>query len=259
MIFRSALYSGSVMHRRFRPRAHYLRYRVFWMLLDLDELDILPSNIRIFSHNRLNAMSFYDVDHGDGSGMPLRSQIDRHLNEAGIDLDGGAIKLLCMPRILGYGFNPLSVYFCYRRDGALAAIVYEVHNTFRQRHCYLVPVQPSASTMVEQHCRKAFYVSPFMDMDLTYRFRVIAPDEQVSVAIRVSDQDGPQLFAALAGKRRTLSEGALLLVFITHPLMTLKVIGAIHWHAARMLLRGFRLRPRPEPPAEPVTTVRAKV
>jgi len=259
MTLRSALYSGAVMHRRLRPRAHYLRYRVFWLLFDLDELSVLASKLRIFSHNRLNAISFYDADHGDGSGAPLRPQIERHLKEADIDLDGGTIKLLCMPRIFGYGFNPLSIYFCNHRDGTLAAIVYEVHNTFRQRHSYLIPVQQPAGAVVEQHCRKVFYVSPFMEMDLTYRFRVTAPGEQVSVAIRVSDHDGPQLVAALSGKRRTLSDGTLLGLLVTHPLLTLKVIGAIHWHAVRMLMRGFRLRSRPEPPALPVTTVRAKV
>jgi len=135
----STLYVGSVMHRRLRPRRHRLRYRVFWMLLDLDEIERLPRVLRLFSHNRFNAVSFHDADHGDGSATPLRAQVERHLAAAGIALGGGAIRLLCMPRILGYGFNPLSVYFCYQRSGLLAAILYEVHNTFGERHSYLIP------------------------------------------------------------------------------------------------------------------------
>jgi len=257
MSLHSTLYVGSVMHRRLRPRAHRLRYRVFWMLLDLDEADLLPSRLSLFSHNRFNFVSFYDADHGDGSGSPLRPQIEGHLKEVGIGLDGGAIKLLCMPRIFGYGFNPLGVYFCYGSDSALAAIVYEVHNTFGQRYSYVIPVRRPAA-VVEQHCQKAFYVSPFMDMNLSYQFRVSAPQRHVSVAISVSDRVGVQLVAALTGQQRLLTSAALARLLITHPFLTLKVIGAIHWHAARMLLQGFRPRPRPEPPVVPVTAVRVK-
>ena len=144
MSLRSTLYAGTVMHRRVRPRAHRLRYRVFWMLLDLDEIAALPHILRLFSHNRFNAVSFFDNDHGDGSGRPLRAQVEEHLQAAGIAPDGGPIRLLCMPRVFGYGFNPLSVYFCYQRDGSLAAMLYEVHNTFGERHSYLIPVERAA-------------------------------------------------------------------------------------------------------------------
>ncbi len=253
---RSALYVGSVMHRRIRPRPHRLRYRVFWMLFDIDEIDVLPRRLRLFSHNRFNALSFHDADHGDGSGRPLRPQIERHLQDAGIDLQGGAIRLLCMPRIFGYGFNPLSVYFCHDRGDALRAIVYEVHNTFRERHSYLIPVDSVTGRVVNQECRKLFYVSPFMDMDLHYQFRVAPPDQHVSIAIKASDGDGPQLVAALSGERRDLSDGALAWTLAGHPLLTLKVLGAIHWHALRLVLKGFRLRQRPQPPSAPVTAVK---
>ena len=154
MSLRSTLYVGSVMHRRLRPRRHRLRYRVFWMLLDLDEIDRLPHIFRLFSRNRFNAVSFHDTDHGDGGATPLRAQVERHLAAAGIALDGGAIRLLCMPRIFGYGFNPLSVYFCYERNGLLAAILYEVHNTFGERHSYLIPTGKSADAVIDQKCPK---------------------------------------------------------------------------------------------------------
>jgi DUF1365 family protein len=256
MNWRSTLYVGAVMHRRLRPRPHRLRYRVFWTLLDLDEIARLPRGLRLFSHNRFNAVSFYDADHGDGSGRPLREQVERHLTAAGIELNGGRIGLLCMPRIFGYGFNPLSVYYCHRNDGSLAALLYEVHNTFKERHSYLIPVA-AAAKMVDQQCSKVFYVSPFMDMDMSYRFRVAVPGDQVAVAISTADRDGPLLAAVLNGNRRTLTDGALFRLLVTHPLLTLKVIGAIHWHAARLLLKGVRLRPRPTAPAQPVTTVGA--
>jgi uncharacterized protein len=258
MRLRSTLYIGSVMHRRVRPRPHRLRYRVFWMLLDLDEIEQLPRRLRLFSHNRFNAVSFFGADHGDGSDRPLRAQVEEHLKSAGIVPDGGPIRLFCMPRLFGYGFNPLSVYFCYQRDGSLAAILYEVHNTFRERHSYLIPVDRNAGAsgaVIEQHCRKGFYVSPFMDMDMNYTFRVAVPDQRVMVAIRAADKDGLLLAAALTGERMALTDGALLRVLATYPLLTLKVIGAIHWHALRLMLKGLKLRLRPQPPAAPVTVV----
>jgi len=266
MRHRSTLYTGIVTHRRLRPRPHRLRYRVFWMLLDLDEIDRLPRRLRLFSYNRFNAVSFFDADHGDGSGRPLRAQVEEHLKAAGIAIDGGPIRLFCMPRIFGYGFNPLSVYFCYQRDGSLAAMLYEVHNTFRERHSYLIPVDRDAAAaaagvsgapgaVIDQHCRKGFYVSPFMDMDMSYTFRVAVPDQRVMVAIRAADKDGLLLAAALTGERIALTDAALLRALLTHPLLTLKVVGAIHWHALRLLLKGLKLRPRPSPPATPVTVV----
>jgi DUF1365 family protein len=182
----------------------------------------------------------------------LRAQITRHLNAAGIS-DEGAIRLLCVPRIFGYCFNPLSIYFCQSREGVLTAILYEVHNTFGQRHSYLIPVGPGAYPVIDQHCHKRFFVSPFLDMDMTYAFRVGLPRERVSVAIRGSDRDGPLIVAALTGRRVPLTNSTLLGVLLSHPLLTLKVIGAIHWHALRMLLKGYRLRTRPEAPATPVT------
>ena len=255
MRFRSTLYVGSVMHRRLRPRPHYLRYRMFWMLLDLDEIDQLPRGLRLFSRNRFNALSLYDADHGADGGRTLREQAETHLKGAGIDCGGGRIELLCLPRIFGYGFNPLSIYFCCTRGGSLAAILYEVHNTFGERHSYLIPAGGDPGSAIPQECRKVFYVSPFMGMDLTYQFRVAAPGEKVSARINVSDGEGKLLVAALEGTRRTLSDTALLRVIVSHPLLTLKVVAAIHWHALRLWLKGIRLHKRPAPPPEPVTIV----
>jgi uncharacterized protein len=245
--FRSALYVGSVMHRRLRPRSHVFRYRAFWLLIDLDELSDLAGGLHLFSHNRANLFSLHDVDHGDGSTTPLRRQLDDNLGAAGIDLAGGAIRLLCMPRTLGYSFNPLSVYFCHRVDGTLAALVYEVHNTFGERHSYVIPVEPAFDTH-HQRCRKTFYVSPFMDMDMTYEFRVAGPADRIAIGIRASGAGGPVINAWLAGARRDVTDRALLQVFLALPAITLKVMAAIHWEALRLWLKGLRLRRRPAPP-----------
>lgn len=252
----SALYIGAVAHRRLVPRPHALRYRCLWLLIDLAEIDALAARLRLFSHGRFNLFSFHQSDHGAGTDEPLRAQVDRHLAEAGIDLAGGAVRLLCMPRVLGYVFNPLSLYFCHRNDGTLAAIIHEVTNTFGQRHAYLIPVERDDGGAVRQTCEKCFYVSPFMDMDLRYEFRIVPPDRTVSVAIRTLGCETPQLVAALSGTRRELGDRALLSAFLGRPLVTAKVIAAIHWEALKLWRKGIALRPRPAPPTRPVTIVR---
>jgi DUF1365 family protein len=239
----SALYVGRVRHLRFRPRRHKLAYRVFWMLLDLDEIDGLARRLRIFSRNRFNLYAFRDADYGDRSGAPLRPQIEALLREAELDPDGGPIRLLTMPRILGYAFNPLSTWFCHRRDGTLMAIVYEVHNTFGERHSYVLPADGDGA--IAHGTAKAMHVSPFLGMDMRYAFRVQPPGERLSVAIRGEDGDGPMIVAALSGERRPLTDGMLARMLAAYPLMTLKVTAGIHWHALRMMLRGFRIYRHP--------------
>jgi DUF1365 family protein len=251
-----ALYRGTVMHQRLRPRRHRLRYRVFTLLLDLDGLDDVAARLRLFSRNRFNLFSFHDRDYGAGTSETLRDQVERHLREAGIDADGGPIRLLTMPRLLGYAFNPLSVYFCYRRSGALAAILYEVSNTFGERHSYVIPVIGDSGRPIRQECAKRLYVSPFLDMDMTYSFRVIPPDRRVGIAISGRDAQGPIIVASLFAERAALSDSGLALAFVTYPLLTLKVIAGIHWEALLIWLKGIRLRGRPRPPEQAATVGR---
>ena len=243
MTMRSALYTGSVIHRRLRPRLHRLRYRLFWLLLDLDEIDGLASRLRLFSRNRFNLFSFHDRDLGDGDRAVLADTVRRRLDAAGLAGAGERISVLTMPRILGYAFNPISIFFC--RDGGdhLRAIVYEVHNTFGERHSYVLPAEGDGP--VSHGTAKTFHVSPFLGMDMRYAFRVQPPGARVSVAIRGEDDAGPLIVAALAGERRPLSDGMLLRMLATYPLMTLKVTAGIHWHALRMLVRGFRVHRHP--------------
>ncbi|AQR63511.1 DUF1365 domain-containing protein [Brevundimonas sp. LM2] len=250
----SALYVGEVVHHRVHGFRHTLRYRLFMLLLDIDTAEDAIRPLRWLTHGRFGLMSWRARDHGDRSATPLRQQVETHLAAAGIDLAGGRIDLLCMPRILGYGFNPLAVYFCHRPDGTLAALLYEVTNTFHERHSYLVAVPADAPPgPTRQTTDKTFFVSPFMDMDLTYDFTVHAPGQAVSVVVAVRRGDTPILTAAFAGDRRPLTDRALLRAWLRHPLLTWKVIAGIHWEALRGLLKGARYRHRDRPPVAPVT------
>lgn len=250
----SALYIGRVMHQRLRPTRHRLSYRIYNLLIDIDELPQLHARLRCFSVDRFNLFSFHAADHGDGSGSDLRAQVDARLREAGLPT-GGAIRLLAMPRLLGHVFNPLSVWFCHAPGGALQALLYEVNNTFGQRHSYLIPVADDGAPVVDQRCDKQMYVSPFNGMDLHYRFRIAPPGEAVSVGISVHDAAGAVLNARLDGQRVPLSDLALLRVFITHPLLTLKVVAAIHWQALRLWIKRVPLHPRPAAPDHDLTIV----
>ena len=250
----SGLYRGLVVHQRLRPRRHRLRHRIFQVLLDLDELPALDRGLRLFGHNRAALVSFHDRDHGPGDGAALRPYVEAQLSRAGIDLGGGPIRLLCIPRVLGQVFNPLSLYFCHRRSGALAAILYEVRNTFGERHSYLIPVE-GAGDVVRQACDKGFYVSPFQEMAMRYHFTVRPPAEDLFVGIVSSDTEGPMLHAAFTGRRSELTDAAILKAFLGAPLLMLKVLAGIHWEALRTWLKGARFHARPPAPAEPVTVV----
>ncbi|VTU22256.1 hypothetical protein H4CHR_00952 [Variovorax sp. PBS-H4] len=258
----SALYSGSVVHRRLRPVVHRLRYRVFSLLLDLDELPQLAHRLRFFSLDRFNLFSLHQRDHGAGGDQGLRPYVEHQLQAAGL-VAGGAIRLLAMPRILGYAFNPLSVYFCHHPDGGLQAILYEVNSTFGERHSYLIAVDEAQRPAGEltQHCAKRFHVSPFLALDMHYRFGIAAPqedDERLRIAITASDGEGPVLTACFDARRRTLDDRQLLRAFVACPLLTLKVITAIHWEALRLWTKGLRLHRRPAAPERAVTVVNDK-
>jgi uncharacterized protein len=252
---RSALYFGTVVHRRLKPKSHHLSYGVYYLLVDLDELSELHDRSFLFSHNRFNLISFHDRDHGAGDGSALRGYVLAQLATAGIDLEGGTIRLLAMPRVLGYVFNPLSIYFCHRAGGELAAILYEVTNTFGQRHSYLAPARHGTAAPLHHACDKHFYVSPFIHMATRYHFRVRPPADDVAVTIEQTDSEGAVLYAALTARRTAFTDAALLRAFITHPLLTLKVIGGIHWEAVRLWLKGLRPLERPQPPERPITII----
>jgi uncharacterized protein len=248
----SALYAGTVTHRRLRPARHRLAYRVFAMLLDLDELPDLDRTLRLFSIGRFNLFSFHPRDHGDG-GADLRAHVQRQLARGGIADRGGPVRLLCYPRVLGYVFNPLSTYFCHGADGRLTAILYEVNNTFGDRHSYVIPVAPDSEVPIVQSCAKALHVSPFLGLDMVYRFSVLPPGDELALAVAAQDATGPVLTASFSGRHMPLTDAMLARLFLRYPLMTVKVIAGIHWEALRLWRKGVPFHRRPVPPSEPVT------
>ncbi len=245
----AALYFGDVMHARLKPTGHRFSYRVMSLLIDLDRLDEADRQSPLFAVNRPGLYSFSEADHGARDGSSLRAYVQRCAAGHAIDLTGGRVLLLCYPRLLGYTFNPLSAYFCYRADGGLALIIYEVRNTFGEIHSYVLPVQPNevSAAGVRQQQDKLFYVSPFIEMAMRYHFRVSPPGASVKLRILETDSAGPLLSATFSGRRRDLTTAALLRSLFSLPLVTFKIVAAIHWEALRIWLKGTRLVPRAEP------------
>lgn len=252
MSLQSALYAGHVVHARLRPRQHKLRYRVFCLLLDLDELPLLARLTRLFGVNAGGVLSFWEKDHGDGRATGLRDWVEAQLVSARIEMGRPTIRMLCYPRMFGYVFNPLTVYFCSDAEGRTRAILYEVCNTFGERHTYIIPAEGTGKA-IEHACAKALYVSPFMPMDCAYNFHIEPPGERVLVSINETDAEGMLLRAAFAGKREALTGKALLRALLAYPLMTVKVMGAIHWEALKLWRKGVPFY-RHEPAAERIAT-----
>ncbi|KPG01032.1 hypothetical protein IP86_06095 [Rhodopseudomonas sp. AAP120] len=254
----AALYVGDVMHARLKPMGHRFNYRVMSLLIDLDRLAEADRISPLFGVNRPALYSFHEKDHGDRDGSSLRAYIDRCAAAQGVDLTGGRVLLLTYPRLLGYTFNPLSVYFCYAADGMLALVVYEVRNTFGDIHPYVLPVRAGqlSAAGLRQAQDKLFYVSPFIEMAMRYHFRITPPGDVVKLRILETDASGPLLAATFNGRRRPLTTASLLRAFVALPLMTLKVMAAIHWEALRLWIKGARLVPRP--PAPPSTGFAAR-
>lgn len=254
----SCLYFGNVMHARLRPFRHRFAYGVFSMLVDLAALPALDRASRVFGHNRARLFSFHDADHGARDGSPTLDWVRARLLEAGLARAGARVFALCFPRILGYVFNPLTVYFAYDEAGRLGAILYEVKNTFGDQHGYLIPVDPdrAAGAPVIQRAAKRFHVSPFIDMRAAYRFRVDEPEDRLALLIREDMPEGELLVASQTAKRVAWSDANLLRAFFRYPLLTAKIMGAIHWEALRLWVKGATYHPRPSPPDDPVETVR---
>lgn len=242
----ACLYLGEVMHARLKPRRHRFSYRVMSLLIDLDRLDEADRQSPLFGVNRAALYSFHEKDHGECDGSSLRCYAQRCAAKHGIGLSGGRVLLLCYPRLLGYAFNPLSVYFCYAACGVLALIIYEVRNRFGEIHHYILPVRTgdTSEAGIRQVQDKQFYVSPFVEMEMRYHFRIFPPSETVRLRILETDREGPLLAATFSGHRRALTTPALMRSFVALPLVTLKIVAAIHWEALRLWLKGVRLVPR---------------
>ena len=236
----SFIYNGSVIHKRFKPKEHFFKYKVFSLLIDLSELYDLDKRISFFSINKFNLISFYEKDHGERDGSSLISWVKLNLKKNNINLENIKIKLLCYPRILGYVFNPLSVFFVYDENGKLISILYEVKNTFGEQHTYVFRVD-NESNLIQNNCSKKFHVSPFIEMDCKYFFRILNPTDKLSVIIDQYDKEGKILFASQDGNKSDLNSKQLIKSYLKHPLMTFKIISAIHFEAFKLWVKGIKL------------------
>jgi len=232
------------MHQRLAPRRYALRHSLFMFYLDLDELEPLAQRLRLFGRNRWNLYSFHDADHlpeRGAAGAPLRARLVQYLTTQGIVLPAEArIRLLTLPRIAGYVFNPISVYFCFGpAEGTPLCAVAEVGNTFGEHKLYLLPCpDPEDGSLFTLRVPKHYYVSPFSSLTLQFDFHLRVPGE--ALHLRIDDFDGERrvLRSGLRGQRHPLSDARLAWYALKYPLLTLKVIGLIHWHALRLWLRG---------------------
>ncbi|WP_286183599.1 DUF1365 domain-containing protein [Labrenzia sp. R4_1] len=242
----AALYNGAVMHQRMKPKQHRFSYDVFNLLIDLDRLKEAPRLSWMLSVNRFNLLSFHEKDHGPRDGSSLRQHIDSLLEKEGLER-AHRVVLLAYPRLLGYGFNPLSVYYAYDKDDQLTALVYEVRNTFGGLHTYVGPVRDGqiSDAGVRQDQRKEFYVSPFISMQQHYHFRMLPPGNAVRVRILETDDTGPLLSATFSGTQEPLTTWSLMRAFARVPLLTFKVMAAIHWQAFKIWRKRVPFHPRP--------------
>ena len=235
----SAIYNGQVIHKRFKPKVHYFRYNVFSLLIDLSELETIDKEISFFSLNKFNLISFYEKDHGDRDGSSLINWVNKNLEKNNIPIQDIKIKILCYPRILGFVFNPLSVFYVYNSQNKLISILYEVKNTFGEQHTYIFKITKDEN-LVQNKCAKKFHVSPFIEMDCNYFFRLLKPGDKISVIIDQYDKEDKILFASQDGIRTEFNSKELIKSYLKHPLMTFKIIIAIHYEAFKLWLKGIK-------------------
>ncbi|MEH6455959.1 MAG: DUF1365 domain-containing protein [Cocleimonas sp.] len=245
-----SLYSCKVMHRRHFPQSYRFDYKVFSLMLDIDHYQQDKSS-SLLSYNRFNLFSIYTKDHGPRDGSDWRIWIDNVLDDRCLSNAKHQIKFLCFPRILGYSFNPLSLWYCFGEDGKLYAVICEVSNTFGERHHYVLhnDNQPYKGK-VKANKKKNFHVSPFINMDAEYEFTIGAPDNDLSIVINEFQNKELMLTAAQHGKQQKINTPLLLSTFFRLPLMTFKIMWMIHWQALKIWLRGGVYHKKPEAPKE---------
>jgi len=239
MIKNSSIYTGTVIHKRFKPKIHSFNYKVFSLLIDISELDLLDKCLNLFSYNKFNIISFYDKDHGPRDGRSLKNWVVNNLQKNNIETNNIQIKLLCYPRIFGYVFNPLSVFYVYDKNFNLISILYEVKNTFNEQHTYIFKTK-KYQNLIKHVCKKKFHVSPFIEMNCVYFFRLLKPCNKISVIIDLQDKEGKILYAAQDGIKTKLNNINLIKSYLKHPLMTFKIILAIHFEAFKLWAKGIK-------------------
>ena len=238
MIENSFIYTGEVIHKRFKPKEHFFKYSVFSLLIDLSEIRLINKKIPFFSYNKFNILSFFDKDHGERDGSDLGVWVRKKLKEKGITSEEIKIKILCYPRIFGYVFNPLSVFYVYNNNNDLISILYEVKNTFGEQHTYVFKVKND--NLLQHNCEKKFHVSPFIEMNCSYFFRILKPADKISVIIDQYQLNEKILYASQDGQRKDFTTSELIKSYLKHPLMTFKIIAAIHFEAFKLWTKGIR-------------------
>ena len=234
----SSIYNGTVIHKRFKPKSHFFRYKVFSLFIDLSELNTLEKKISFFSYNRFNLISFFDKDHGNRDGLSLIEWVKKNLKENRINSEEIKVRLLCYPRILGYVFNPLSVFYVYDKNENLISVLYEVKNTFGEQHTYIFKVENGQ--LLQHNCSKKFHVSPFIEMNCDYFFKILKPSEKISVIINQYQLKEKILYASQDGTRVDFTSSELIKSYLKHPLMTFKIISAIHFEAFKLWVKGIK-------------------
>ena len=251
---------GQVRHSRLRPARHDFSYGVYFLRLPLRALEGASFATRLLSRNRFNLLSFHDRDHGDGK-RPLLEWVDALLRAHGVDDADGEIWLQTFPRVLGYVFNPVSFWFCHRRDGELRAVLCEVNNTFGERHYYLLDAGGAMPYGTLLKARKVFHVSPFCAIEGDYRFRFMRAlrgteanlKEHTVARVDHFDASGPLLLTSIAGVSEPLSDKGIARAFLCYPLMTFGVIVRIHWQALRLWLKRVPFFSKPSPPPRDIS------
>lgn len=244
----SAIYRGTVRHRRRRPRPHTFRMSTYHVLVDVDELGELDRCVRGFGYNRRALTTFYDRDHFGLLDLPVRDKISGWLERQGRSLPAGRLTVLTNLRVAGYVFNPVSWWFCYDLNDNLVMVLAEVNNTFGDHHVYILDDLATDGAVVRAAATKVFHVSPFLPITpLEYRFTVQPPGDHVMVHMDVDDRDGKLFDATQRGVRQPFTTAVLWRMMARHPLAPLMTIGAIHWHAIRLALKRVPFHRRPVP------------
>lgn len=241
---RSRLYVGTVMHQRLTQPGHGFRYRVYYHLLDLDELEPLEQRLRLFGYRRRRPVRFRDADHLGTPDGPLRERVGAYLRSQGVAGRPARIEVLTQCRVFGFVFNPVSFFYCYAGDGSLLAILAEVHNTFGERHCYLLRAEAGAGGNQWRE-KKVFHVSPFLTLAGTYAFEMGMPGDRLDIRIDL-ERGGAQVFTSrLALEARPMTDAALWSLLVRYPLMPHTIVAAIHRQAFALWRKGLTYYPKP--------------
>jgi uncharacterized protein len=228
------LYECQIRHVRATPLRNAFSYRTYQWLVDTDELPEPPRGLRQLAR-------FCAADHLGDPRRSIRQNLDRFLANRGIDLHGGRVAMLAHARVLGHVFNPLTVYWCHEPSGSLECVVAEVHNTYGERHCYLLRTDEAGRA----DAAKEFYVSPFFPVDGWYRMALPEPGPRLALTVTLHRPDGTAFAASVRGRRVPATAASLLRAAARHPVSTRAVSGRIRWQGAKLYGRGLRPQPRP--------------